>query len=443
MLQLIAPDRVVNASIEPPQHIEVSEKAIAPQLPSPTQDAIENIRTGLRDIANETAHNIQQLSQATVEQAIDIGQRLWRMQRNLKRKEYGAFLGVLGWATTKARKFINLAKVFDGFSPSQLIRVELTTLLSLCSKRYQQVMTALREIPEISQQMVEQLIKENRQVRAPKQEPVSGWKQNRVGGTRRYEVILHDEKTAVSIEQQALSEEILPQKVIAEAVALRSQHKSNPGQINEYYAAQLEELQTVVEHARSLNSENRKLAHQLMIRDRMIAELEAKVATEVASDDVKLNDVKKLGVPCSVEAESTDDEVAIASTELCEYLEEQVLVITSYVEHTTELESQTAGSSDYPDPQQKSEYLDQGKEHDCLVKKEQDRERVGPESQVFQSGCSVQIISSRQGDEFVGLLGFVLVANTAGCVVEVLDKTKWFCSDEIALVLQATQLQPG
>ena len=124
MLQLLTPNWVVNASTEPSQHVESSVPSIAPQLPYSTNDALETIRTGLRDVANETVRNIQRLSQATVEQAMDIGQRLWRMQRDLKRKEYGAFLGVLGWATTKARKFINLAKVFDGFSPRDSLAAE-------------------------------------------------------------------------------------------------------------------------------------------------------------------------------------------------------------------------------------------------------------------------------------------------------------------------------
>ena len=94
-------------------------ETITSQLPSPTHDAVQSIRTGLRDVASETARNIQQLSQATVEQALEIGQQLWRMQRDLKRKEYGVFLSILGWATTKARKFINLAKTFEGFEQSQ------------------------------------------------------------------------------------------------------------------------------------------------------------------------------------------------------------------------------------------------------------------------------------------------------------------------------------
>lgn len=434
MLQLLSPERVAIASTEPSQRVEDSVPSIAPQLPSPTQDALASIRTGLRDVASETARNIQQLSQATVEQALKIGQRLWRMQRNLKRKEYGVFLNILGWTTTKARKFINLAKVFDRFEPSQLIRVELTTLLSLCSKRYQQVVATLREIPEISQELVEQLMKQSRLQRKPLQNPFSGWKQSRSGGGRYYNVLLHSESVGLSIEQQAQAEGVLPQKVIEEAVALRSKHKSAPVQIDEYYAAQLEELQTVVEHARALDTENRRLAHQLLERDRTIAELEAKVASGVADDLVELNDVQEHGVLCSVEAGITD-EVAIASIELCEYLEQQDLTLTSYVlEHKTEHESQTAGSSDYPDPEQKSEYLEQGFENDCLVKKEQDVESLVPEPQVFQSGDRVEIISSRQGDEFVGQIGFVLVVNTVGCVVEVLDRTKWFCLDELVLV---------
>lgn len=214
MLQLLAPERIVNASTETTQHVDGSGKTLAPSLPSPTQSALNRIRVGLRDVAFKTAHQVQKLSQETVEQALEMGQLLWRMQRDLKRKEYGAFLSVLGWATAKARKFINLAKTFDVFEPSQLIGVELTTLRCLCSSRYSFVVARLRETQDITQQLVEQLIKETRSPRKAKQDPISGWKRNRTGGTRRYEVILHDEATGLEIEQQASAEGILPQKVI-------------------------------------------------------------------------------------------------------------------------------------------------------------------------------------------------------------------------------------
>ncbi len=165
---------------------------IAPQMPSPTQDLLQSIRIGWRDLVGETARNVQRLSQATVEQALEMGQQLQRMQRDLKRKEYSTFLSVLGWASAKARKFINLAKVFSGFEPSQLIGIEITTLLSLCQARYSAVVEQLREVQDITQQFVERLVKETKAPRKPKQDPISGWKQNRSGGARRYEVHLHD-----------------------------------------------------------------------------------------------------------------------------------------------------------------------------------------------------------------------------------------------------------
>jgi len=165
---------------------------IAPQTPTPAQELLQSIRIGWRDLAGETARNIQRLSQATVSQALEMGRQLWRMQRDLKRKEYSTFLSVLGWASAKARKLINLAKVFDGFEASQLVGIELTTLLSLCSKRYSAVVDQLREVQDITQQLVEQLIKQTKKPRLAKQDPISGWKANRAGGSRRYEVILHD-----------------------------------------------------------------------------------------------------------------------------------------------------------------------------------------------------------------------------------------------------------
>lgn len=214
----------------------------APQLLSPTTDAFQLDRAALREVVSKTATQAQQLSQATVQQALEMGQMFWRMQSDLKRKEYKAFLGVLGWASTKACKYINLAKTFDGFERSQLLEVELTTLLSLCTNRYSSVVAQLREMRDITQQLVEQLIKEIRKPKVAKQNPINGWKQNRSGGGRRYEVILYDENTGLSIEQQAEAEKILPQRVIAEAIALRAEHKFSSIQLNE---VKLEELHTV------------------------------------------------------------------------------------------------------------------------------------------------------------------------------------------------------
>jgi len=268
MLQLLAPEQVVITSTEPDQYveddIEVITKCsaqgaialrsrqgqISPDQYTSTHAPLQNIRVGLRDVATATALSIQHLSQATVEQALEIGQRLWRMQRDLKKKEYSTFLSILGWASAKARKFINLAKVFDGFESSQLTGVELMTLLSLCSKKYEELVGQLRETNNITQELVEQLIQQTRVPRAPKQDPINGWKQNRAGGGRRYEVILHDEEAGLLIEQQALSEGILPQRVIAEAVALRAQQKLVAVEANESVSTSVQE-NPVVEQTRS------------------------------------------------------------------------------------------------------------------------------------------------------------------------------------------------
>lgn len=83
-----------------------------------------------------------------------MGQHLWRMKRDLKSKEYGIFLSILGWVTSEARKYINLAKTFDGFEVSQLIGVELNTLFKLCGKTYQGVVEQMREIDGITQEGV-------------------------------------------------------------------------------------------------------------------------------------------------------------------------------------------------------------------------------------------------------------------------------------------------
>ncbi len=193
MLQLLAPEQVANASTDPAHYVEASVPVLAPVPPTSAQDQLQGIRIGWRDLACGTVQSIRRLSQATVEQALEIGLILLRIQKDLKKKEYSTFLSVLGWASTKAKKFINLAKTFSGFELKQLIGIDITTLLSLCSKRYAGVVAQLREVDEITSELVEQLIKDTRTPRKPKQEPISGWKRSRSGGGRYYSGLRSDE----------------------------------------------------------------------------------------------------------------------------------------------------------------------------------------------------------------------------------------------------------
>lgn len=251
----------------------ISSIAFALEPPQPSE-AIEGIRVVLRDIAYKTALDVRRLSQETVKQALQMGQWLWWMQRDLKRKEYRIFLSILGWATGKARKFINLAKTFDGFEPSRLFGVELTTLLLLTSSRYSSVVAQLREVENITQELVEQLIKENRPPKKPKQDPISGWKQNRSGGGRHYNLNLHDEETGLSIEQQAETEGILPQRVVREAVALRREQKDQPS-VEELRKQFQEELKAAVDEMRDRHIE---MERQLIAARSRVAELEMQMA---------------------------------------------------------------------------------------------------------------------------------------------------------------------
>lgn len=319
------------------------------QPPAPTTSAVQQIRAVLSGVAFQSATQAQKLSQAIVQQALEMGQLLWRMQIDLKCKEYKAFLGVLGWASTKARKYINLAKTFGGFERPQLIQVELTTLLSLCANRYSSVVAQLREVQDITQQLVEQLIKENHSPRKPKQEHISGWKQNRAGGGRRYEVILHDENTGLLIEEQAEAEKILPQRVIAEAIALRAEHKLSSAQPNEHTS---EKSQTVD----IPDADNEKLARQLQESD------------------------------CGTQPPKTDRSTG-----------EQA-----------------------PLAEQKTQ--------------EEDTQQLEIPAQFIQVGDRVEIASDRKRAELDGQTGVIKVTSAVGCVVEVMGKTVWFCTDELVLV---------
>lgn len=65
-------------------------------------------------------------------------------------------------------------------------------------------------------------MKESRLPKQTKQQldpPISSWKRNPSGGGRHYQVLLHDEKTGVKIEKLAKEQQVLPQRVISDAIA--------------------------------------------------------------------------------------------------------------------------------------------------------------------------------------------------------------------------------
>ena len=189
----------------------------------------EGVTKGLSQLTSQLAQTFDRAARAVVEQAFTVGRTLSQAKKNLKRSEYQIFLAQPGWTVIKANKYLKLVKTFDGFSLDQLGRLSLDTLFTLCSSRYQKLVVKLRELPELTQTLVEQLMKECRLARARKpQESVTGWKRNQSGGGRHYQILLHDEETGIKIEQIAQAQQVLPQRVIKEAIALYTPLQDNP-----------------------------------------------------------------------------------------------------------------------------------------------------------------------------------------------------------------------
>lgn len=392
-------------------------------------EVLAGFRNGYRQHAASTAEKTLAAGASATEAILQMAGWIQEMRSRLSRKEFSAFVKeLLQWVGEEARKYLDIARAFNGFDLSRLLCLEPFTILKLRSKRYAPVVAALREQPVITPNVVRDLIREllPKQSRKKRPDAISGWKQSQSGGTRYYNVILHDEETGLSIEQQAEAEGILPQRVIAEAVAARYEQKSNGTvQVSEYRAAQLEELPVVVEHARNLDAENRRLMYQLQQQERRIAELEAQLAFRV--------------VPNESEQE---DEVPRSSHSVNEYLEDQA--VASAPERMTRDEPKNVEGNDYSKPGQESKHPSPVVEGDAAkgglplraraLEKEENTQRLKVEPQAIHVGDCVEIASSRQGAELVGQIGAVKVANTFGCVVEVSGKTKWFCSDELVLI---------
>ena len=139
---------------------------------------------------------------------------------------------------------------------------------------------------------------------------------------------------------------------------------------------------------------------------------------------VKPDDVQEDNNPHSFELE-IEDELAIATRELNESLEEQAEAIAP--EQVTGYELEAIEATEYWEPKQTSSHFLPTEEDDYSLDPQEKTKQVEParEPQVFQVGDQVEIVSSRQGAEFFEQIGVVKVANWVGCVVEVLGKTLW------------------
>jgi len=159
---------------------------------------------------------------------------------------------------------------------------------------------------------------------------------------------LHDESTGLSIQQQAEIEGILPQEVIAEAVALRAQHKSAV-QTDKYCATQTEEQQ-MLDDVRSRNTtayggsllpQNISKVEEFPKGEDEIApgDLEARVAdidsAQIAEDGVEVAEPTDLSKP-ALEAAAQPPE---AIEETCSIAIPQAVELSEPVVETTHLQA--------------------------------------------------------------------------------------------------------
>ena len=75
---------------------------------------------------------------------------------------------------------------------------------------------------------------------------------------------------------------------------------------------------------------------------------------------------------------------------------------------------------------------------ECLTTERDLAVTAQPEPQSFQVGDRVEVFSNRHGDDLVGQIGKVTIANPVGCVVVVGGQSRWFCVDEIVALVEAT-----
>ncbi len=310
MIAIFSQDKESNASAEVNEYLEQQVQTITQDIIPPV---FQGIRTGLHSVAFQVAQKLEQATTATVEGAMKAGQILLRMKNDLKPKEYRIFLLQPGWTPRLANKYIKLAKTFEGFELSKLVKVELTTLFALCVKHRRSVVEKLREAQEINQTLVEQWVLESRPPRTkPKQQsgPITGWKQDAVGGGRHYSVNLYDEQTGLSIEKQASSAGVSPQKIIAEAVAYLAQ-RHNQVDPNEDTVAQTQEFQENIAQMRSAAAT--RFASPQIEKEKLEIEkqeMEARHQAEIAKLEQKVQELEQKLTAGFNQASSAQEDVA-------------------------------------------------------------------------------------------------------------------------------------
>jgi hypothetical protein len=146
------------------------------------------------------------------------------LKKTHSKKEYKQILSLYGFSGEE-KKYLKVAVAFEKFSPDNLAPIEPATIFQLAqnSNKYQPVLDQLLDLAEISQTAVRELIKKHRTPKQPKPQKPSIWRRTKNGGRYCQIPPIHevDETTGTTLQKMIDEEGLLPQQIVAEAIALR------------------------------------------------------------------------------------------------------------------------------------------------------------------------------------------------------------------------------
>ncbi len=178
----------------------------------------EYLVTGDIDFPFQSLH---QATSSILEYAFEIA----ACKQRLSRKEYKQLLQEQGWQGEE-KTYLKVATTFEKFSPQDLANIEPDTIFRLAknNKKYKDVIEQLSDLPQITQEDVRELIKQQRrEVQPPKFEKLTIWRRMKSGGRYCQIPPIHeeDERTGVTLQRMIDEEGLLPQQIVAEAISLR------------------------------------------------------------------------------------------------------------------------------------------------------------------------------------------------------------------------------
>lgn len=265
-------DEAAISFLEFHEDLESQAQEIAPDA------SFDYIRPAFRAFAQKTACEIDRAARIELEQQLEIGRKLLEARETLtKRKEYTKFREEFNLTSAEARKRMKLAEIFGDWDIERLVVISgATSLFALCQAKYAEVVSRLREVPQIAKDFVKRQMLEARAAHALMKPKLQ--KQQKSGAVLSKHV---DEETGTfyyTLEEVNLSyatgsalaaklETYTIGQVIAEAVEARDNYVTN----------QPQEFESVVADLRRALAENRELKFQLEQSDIRIAELETQL----------------------------------------------------------------------------------------------------------------------------------------------------------------------